>query len=56
MLTQQLDLLDGLIKISNQSTSQLHLIGEAPNTVMISCGQNRGFNSSMGSAQEVVVP
>jgi hypothetical protein len=55
MLTQQLDLLDGLIKILDQGMSRLHLVSKAPNVVAISYGQYHGFSSSMGSAQEVVV-
>jgi hypothetical protein len=36
MLSQQLDLLDGFIQISDQGTSQLHLISEASLEVVIS--------------------
>jgi hypothetical protein len=35
--------------------SQLHLIGEAPNVVTISCGHHHGFSSFSGVAQEVAV-
>jgi hypothetical protein len=54
MLSKQVDLLDGLIKILNQSSSQLHLIGEALDVVMISCGHHDSF-SSLGAAWEVAV-
>jgi hypothetical protein len=36
MLSRQLDLLDGFIQISDQGTSQLHLISEASHVVVIS--------------------
>jgi hypothetical protein len=39
----------------NQSSSQLHLIGEAPNVVMISCRHHSSFSSFSGVAWEVVV-
>jgi hypothetical protein len=55
MLSQQLDLLDGFIQISNQGMSQLHLISEASHVVVASSGQNYGFRSFFSSAQEVVV-
>jgi hypothetical protein len=55
MLSYQLDLLDGLIKISNQSMSQLHLVGEAPNVVTISYGDHHGFSSFLGIGREGVV-
>jgi hypothetical protein len=55
MLSQQVDLLDGLVEISNQSSSQLHLIGEAPDVVMISCGHHDSISSFSGMAWEVVV-
>jgi hypothetical protein len=55
MLSQQLDLLDGLVKISKQCTGQLHLIGEASNAVTISHGEHHGFNSFSGVAQDVAV-
>jgi hypothetical protein len=38
MLSQQLDLLDGFIQISDQGTSQLHLISEASHVVVTSNG------------------
>jgi hypothetical protein len=50
-----LHLLDGLIKISDQSTSQLHLVGEAPDVVTISRGHHHSFSSFSGVAREVVV-
>jgi hypothetical protein len=55
MLFQQLDLFDSFIQISDQGTSQLHLISEAPNAVMISSRQHHDFQSFFGSAQEVAV-
>jgi hypothetical protein len=39
MLSQQLDLLDGFIQISDQGMSQLHLINEASHAVVISSRQ-----------------
>jgi hypothetical protein len=55
MLSQQLDLLDGLIKISNQCMSQLHLVGEASNEVAISRRHHHGFSSFSGTAREVAL-
>jgi hypothetical protein len=55
MLSKQLDLLDSLIMISNQGMSQLHLVGEAPNVITISCGHHHGFSSFLSMACEVVV-
>jgi hypothetical protein len=55
MLTQQLDLLNGFIQISDQGMSQLHLISEASHTVIISNRQYHGFHAFFSSAQEVVV-
>jgi hypothetical protein len=55
MLSYQLDLLDSLIKISNQSMSQLHLVSEAPNMAAISRGHHHSFNSFSGTTQEVAV-
>jgi hypothetical protein len=55
MLSEQVDLLDGLVKISNQSSSQLHLIGETPDVVTISNGHHDSFSSFSGAAWEVVV-
>jgi hypothetical protein len=55
MLSKQLDLLDGLVKISDQSMSQLHLVGEAPNVVTIPQGHHHGFSSFLDAAREVVV-
>jgi hypothetical protein len=55
MLSLQLDLLDGLVKISDQSTSQLHLVGEAPYVVMVSRGHHHNFSSFKGMALEVAV-
>jgi hypothetical protein len=54
LLSQQFDLLDVLIKISDQGMSQLHLISEAPNAVVISSGHHHDFGS-FSSTQEVVV-
>jgi hypothetical protein len=54
MLSEQVDLLDDLIEISNQSSSQLHLIGETPDVVMISCGHHDSFSPFSGMAWEVV--
>jgi hypothetical protein len=55
MLSQQLDLLDGLINISNQCMGQLHLVGEASNAVATFRGQHHGFSSFSGMAREVAV-
>jgi hypothetical protein len=55
MLSEQLDLLDVLVKISDQSMSQLHLVGEAPNVVAISRGHHHDFSSFSGVAREVAV-
>jgi hypothetical protein len=55
MLSQQLDLLDGFIQISDQGMSQLHLISEASNTVVISSRQYHSFHSIFSSAWEVAV-
>jgi hypothetical protein len=55
MFSQQLGLLDGLIKISNPCTGQLYLIGKASNAVTTFCGQHHGFNSFSGAAQKVAV-
>jgi hypothetical protein len=55
MLAQQLDFLDGLVKISNQGLGQLHLVGKASNAVMISHRQHHNFSSCTGSAREVAV-
>jgi hypothetical protein len=52
MFSQQLGLLDGLIKISNPCTG---LIGKASNAVTTFCGQHHGFNSFSGTARKVVV-
>jgi hypothetical protein len=35
--------------------SQLHMVGEASNAVVISCRQYRSFNSFFSSTQEVAV-
>jgi hypothetical protein len=48
-----LHLLDGLIKISDQSMSQLHLVSEAPDVVMVSYGHHHSFSSFSGEAWEV---
>jgi hypothetical protein len=50
-----MDLLDGLIEISDQSLSQLHWIGEAPDVVTISYGHHDSFSSFSGMAWEVAV-
>jgi hypothetical protein len=55
MFSQQLDLFDEFIKISDQGTSQLHLVDEAPNVVVISHGHHHGFNSFSDAAQELAV-
>jgi hypothetical protein len=55
MLTQKLQLLDNLIKISNQGMGQLHLVSKASNEVAISHGQHHNFSSFTGSTQEVTV-
>jgi hypothetical protein len=55
MLSSQVDLLDGLIEISDQSSSQLHMNDESPNLVMISCGHHDSFSSFLGTACEVAV-
>jgi hypothetical protein len=54
MLSQQLDLLDGFIQISDQGMSQLFLISEASHVVMISNRQYHDFRS-FSSAREMVV-
>jgi hypothetical protein len=55
MLSQQLDLLEGFIQISNQGTSQLHLISEASHAVVTSSRQYHGFRSFFSLAREVAV-
>jgi hypothetical protein len=55
MLSQQLDLLGGFVQISDQGTSQLHLISEASHVVVASSGQNYSSRSVFSSAREVVV-
>jgi hypothetical protein len=55
MLSKQVDLLDGLVKISDQSSSQLHLIGKAPDVVTISYGHHDSFSAFSGAAWEVTV-
>jgi hypothetical protein len=55
MLSLQVDLLDDLIEFSDQSLSQLHLIDEAPDVVMISCEHHDSFNSFLSVAWEMVV-
>jgi hypothetical protein len=55
MLSQQLDLLDSFIQISDQGTSQLHLIGEASHAVVTSSRQYHSFRAFFNSAQEVAV-
>jgi hypothetical protein len=55
MLSQQLDLLDGFIQISDQGTSQLHLISEASHAIVTSSRQYHSFRSFFSSAQEVAV-
>jgi hypothetical protein len=49
------NLLNDLIKISDQSMSQLPLVGEAPDVVTVSRGHHHNFNSFSGAAQEVAV-
>jgi hypothetical protein len=55
MLSQQLDLLDGFIQISDQGTSQLNLISEASHVVVTSRMQYHSFRSFFSSAWEVVL-
>jgi hypothetical protein len=55
MLSQQLDLLDSFIQISDQGTSQLHLINEASHAVVISSRQYHDFRSFSSSAQKVAL-
>jgi hypothetical protein len=55
MITQQLDIHDGLIEVSNQCTGQLYLVGKASNVVTTFRGQHHGFSSFSGSAREVAV-
>jgi hypothetical protein len=55
MLSQQVDLLDDFVKISDQSMSQLHLVGEAPDVVTISRGHHDSFSSFSGAAWEVMI-
>jgi hypothetical protein len=55
MLSQQLDLFNGFIQISDQGTSQLHLISEASHAVMTSSRQYHDFRNFSSSAQELVV-
>jgi hypothetical protein len=50
MLSQQLNLLDCFIQISDQGMSQLHLISEASHAVVISSRQHHNFHSFFGSA------
>jgi hypothetical protein len=54
MFSQQLDLLDSFVQISDQGMSQLHLISEASHVVVASSGQNYS-SRSFSSAQEVAV-
>jgi hypothetical protein len=54
MLSQQLDLLDDFIQISDQGTSQLYLISEASHVVGTSSGLYHSF-CSFSSAREVAV-
>jgi hypothetical protein len=55
MLSQQPDLLDSFIQISDQGMSQFHLISEASNAVMISSRQHHDFGSFFNLAREVAV-
>jgi hypothetical protein len=55
MLSQQLDLLDSFVQISDQGMSQLHLISEASHVVVASSGQNYSSRSFFSSAWEVAV-
>jgi hypothetical protein len=55
MLSQQLDLLDGFIQISDQGMSQLHLISKASHAVITSSRQYHDFRSFFSSAREVAV-
>jgi hypothetical protein len=55
MLTQLFDLLHSIIKISDQSTGQLHLVGKASDVVMIFCEQHHIIASFTSSAQKVAI-
>jgi hypothetical protein len=55
MPSQQLDLLDGFIQISNQGMTQLHLITETSHVIMIYNMQHHSFCSFFSLAQEVAV-
>jgi hypothetical protein len=55
MLSQQLDLLDGFVQISDQGTNQLHLISEASHVVVASSGQNYSSHSFFSLAREVAI-
>jgi hypothetical protein len=54
MVAKMLDFPHGLVKISDQSSGQLHLIGKASYVVTISRGQHHIIDSFSGSAQKVV--
>jgi hypothetical protein len=55
MLSQQFDFLDDFIQISDQGTSQLHLISEASHAVVTSGRQYHRFRSFFSLAREVAV-
>jgi hypothetical protein len=55
VLSKQVNLLDNLVKISDQSMMELHLTSEAPDVVTISCVHHHNFNSFSSVAWEVVV-
>jgi hypothetical protein len=55
VFTQLFDLLHDLVKISNQSMDQLHLVGKASDVVASFRGQHHSISSFSVSAQEVAV-
>jgi hypothetical protein len=55
MVAKMLDFPHDLVKISDQSSGQLHLIGKASYVVTISHGQHHIISSFSGSAQKVAV-
>jgi hypothetical protein len=55
MVAKMLDFPHGLVKISDQSSGQLHMIGKASYVVTIPHGQHHNISSFLGSARKVVV-
>jgi hypothetical protein len=55
MVAKMLDFPHGLVKILDQSSGQLHLIGKASYVVTIFCGQHHNIGSFSGSARKVAV-